>query len=125
MDDVATVQVTEEPPVSVSEQAPQPQPEAIVEEQAPDDANAVAGNSVELILLYSGDCWTEVTDAAGRRLFFGLGSDGRTVTLSGVEPLGVLLGNSKNVSVQVNGLDYNIPAANRRGNTARLTIYGQ
>ena len=67
----------------------------------------------------------QLRERLGRRLFFDLGSNGRTVTLSGVEPLGVLLGNSSNVSIRVNGFDYSIPAANRRGNTARLTIYGQ
>ena len=130
----ATVEIAEEPSdssleeqqaVSVVGPAPEPRPDAVVEEQTEADGNAVAGSSVELVLSYTGDCWTEVTDAAGRRLYFGLGSDGRTVTLNGVEPLGVLLGNSSNVSVRVNGLDYTIPAANRRGNTARLTIYGQ
>ncbi len=90
-----------------------------------DDDSIAAEGSVELTLSFSGDCWTEVTDATGRRLYFDLGTDGRSVTLSGVEPLGVLLGNSLNVSIQVNGFDYSIPAANRRGNTARLTIYGQ
>ncbi|MFQ5982984.1 MAG: DUF4115 domain-containing protein, partial [Woeseiaceae bacterium] len=89
-----------------------------------DDTVASAG-TVELMLSFSGDCWTEVSDASGRRLFFDLGTEGRTVTLTGVEPLGVLLGDSSNVSVRVNGFDYSIPAANRRGNTARLTIYSQ
>lgn len=87
--------------------------------------NVPAGDTVELILSFSGDCWTEVTDAAGQRLFFALGTDGRSVTLNGIAPLGVLLGSSTNVSIQVNGVDYTIPVANRRGNTARLTIYGQ
>lgn len=94
-------------------------------EAEPAVSETVIGNNVELALTFSGDCWTEVTDATGRRLFFDLGTDGRTVTLTGVEPLGVLFGNSSHVSVLVNGFDYRIPASSRRGDTARLTIYGQ
>jgi cytoskeleton protein RodZ len=101
------------------------EPESAEVLQASDTGGDPAAGNVELVLSFSDDCWTEVTDATGRRLFFDLGTDGRTVTLSGVEPLGVLLGNSLNVSIRVNGFDYRIPAANRRGNTARLTIYGQ
>ena len=115
----------EEPQITVVETTVES--EAVVEE-AQDSLgieNVPVGDNVELMLSFSGDCWTEVTDAAGRRLFFALGTDGRTVTLNGVEPLGVLLGSSSNVRMQVNGVDYRIPAANRRGNTARLTIYGQ
>jgi cytoskeleton protein RodZ len=77
---------------------------------------------VELRLTFTGDCWTEVTDAAGQRLYFGLGSAGRSVTMSGAPPLQVLLGNSANASLVVNGSDYPIPRSARRGDTARLTI---
>lgn len=71
---------------------------------------------------YSGDCWTEITDAAGERLFFGLGRAGRTVSVSGSPPLSVLFGNADNVSLEVNGAAYPITAANRRGLTARLSL---
>ena len=60
----------------------------------------------------------------GRRLFFGLGTDGRTVELSGEAPFNVLFGNADYVSVRVNGAERAISAAERRGNTARLTIAG-
>jgi len=119
----------EDPQVTVveatAEPTPEPEPDLQPGEEVADDENILAGSNVELELSYIGDSWTEVTDATGRRLYFDLGTDGRTVTLNGVEPLGVLLGNSANVSIRVNGFDYTIPAANRRGNTARLTIYGQ
>jgi len=84
-------------------------------------ATPVAGE-VRLTLSFTGDCWTEISDASGRRLFFNLGRDGRSVTVSGQAPLSVLFGNAENVSVRVNGTDYTISAADRRGETARLTI---
>ena len=86
-------------------------------------AQADAGPAaLQLSLVFSGDCWTEVSDADGARLFFGLGSAGRTITVSGAPPLRVLLGNSDNVVVQVDGADYQIAPGDRRGNTARFTL---
>lgn len=115
----------DDPQIAMVDTAPEPEPDLHVADVAPETENGAAEGSVELRLSFSGDCWTEVTDATGRRLYFDLGTEGRSVTLNGVEPLGVLLGNGSNVSIQVNGFDYSIPPANRRGNTARLTIYGQ
>lgn len=79
---------------------------------------------VELTLSFSGDCWTEVSDAAGDRLFFGLGRAGETVSVTGSAPLQVLLGNAANAALSVDGASFAIPASARRGDTARLTIDG-
>ncbi len=79
---------------------------------------------MRLSITYSGDCWTEITDASGRRLFFDLGKSGRTVNLTGEAPFNVLFGDAANVSLVVNGSPFEIPAGNRRGRTARLTITG-
>jgi cytoskeleton protein RodZ len=80
--------------------------------------------AMSLSITYSGDCWTEITDASGRRLFFALGKSGRTVDLTGAAPFNVLFGDAANVSLVVNGSAFDIPTANRRGRTARLTITG-
>lgn len=123
-DDEATADLAEEPLVFAGEPAPEAQFGLVAAEQIASDSNVAVGSSVELVLSFTGDCWTEVTDATGRRLYFDLGVEGRSVTLNGAEPLRVLLGKSSNVSVRVDGFDYSIPAANRRGNMARLTIFG-
>ena len=81
-----------------------------------------AAGEVRLDIRFSGDCWTEISDGSGRRLFFDLGRSGRTVRLNGEAPLAVLFGNADNVELSVNGDDYPIPATSRRGQTARLTI---
>ncbi len=120
-----TPEPADDPQIAIVESTAEPEAELQAATAPPETEDTPAVGSVDLRLSYSGDCWTEVTDATGRRLYFDLGTDGRSVTLNGVEPLGVLLGNSLNVSIQVNGFDYSIPGANRRGNTARLTIYGQ
>jgi len=94
------------------------------EEIAENAAQAPNDGQMQMLITYSGDCWTEISDAKGRRLFFGLGTDGRTVELSGEAPFNVLFGNAANVSIRVNGTERAISAAERRGNTARLTVSG-
>lgn len=77
---------------------------------------------VQLELAFNGDCWTEVSDGSGRRLFYDLGQAGNTISLSGDAPLRVILGDSNNVSVRVEGSDYTIPDSARTGRLARLTL---
>ncbi len=97
----------------------------LAEEPAEETESPTLGDGqMRILLTYSGDCWTEITDADGRRLFFDLGTDGRTVELSGAAPFNVLFGNAENVRIRVNGSERAIGAAERRGRTARLTIDG-
>jgi cytoskeleton protein RodZ len=77
---------------------------------------------VEMVLSFSGDCWTEVSDASGRRLYYDLGQAGRVVTLSGDAPLHVILGDGGNASITVDGRNYPIPASARSGRLARIDI---
>lgn len=87
---------------------------------------AAAGEGqLQISMTFSGDCWTEVTDANGERLFFGLGQAGQTVTRNGTPPLRALFGNADNVSVTVNGVDFPVAGRAGRGNTARVTIDDQ
>lgn len=99
-------------------------PEQVVIQDAPPQqtSTAVAVGQVRLTMTFSGDCWTEVSDANGRRLYFDLGQEGRSANVTGEAPLSVLFGNAENVSLRVNGSDYAISPADRRGETARLTI---
>jgi cytoskeleton protein RodZ len=85
---------------------------------------AAGDDDVRLSVTFAGDCWTEITDASGRRLFFQLGRSGRTVNVSGPGPLSVLFGDAANVELRVNGEDFTIPASARRGLTARFSIAG-
>ena len=99
--DVAVPEVEEEPAAPVDE---------------PDDGQ------VRIVASYTGDCWTEISDAGGNRLFFDLGKNGRTIDVSGEAPLNVLFGDAANVTLQVDGVDRPISTSERRGKTARLTI---
>ena len=112
---------------ALGEEPPDEEP-AAAEPEAPqtetESGPTLLDGQMRLLVTYSGDCWTEITDARGRRLFFGMGTDGRTVELSGDAPFNVLFGNVANVRLQVNGSDRPIADAERKGRTAKLTIPG-
>ena len=99
-----------------------PEPIAVQTSPPVTSTASLAAGHVRLTMTFSGDCWTEISDASGRRLFFDLGREGRNVNISGEAPLSVLFGNADNVRVRVNGMDYSISPADRRGETARLSI---
>jgi cytoskeleton protein RodZ len=109
----------------LEETAPQVVAPIIEEESQPEprDEPVIEAGQLHLLVTYSGDCWTEITDANGRRLLFALGQDGRTVELSGAEPFNVLFGNPANVSLRVNGEDRALPPT-RPGRPLRLTLSG-
>jgi len=98
--------------------------EPVVEDQTDETTQqaALGDSEVLLSLDFTGDCWTEISDATGRRLFFDMGRSGRTVELSGQAPFDVLFGNTENVSVRVDGSAYIVTPANPGSRTARLTI---
>ena len=121
---------------------PEPEPLVIAEDLPPPETIVVSSTAadfeseplvedvsllpqVHVELSFSGDCWTEVSDASGRRLFYDLGTAGRVVALAGDEPLQIVLGNSENVSINVEGRDYPISDYVRRGSITRLTINSQ
>jgi len=98
------------------------QNEPVVTVQEPVNSAPSSLPQVRVELTYTGDCWTEVSDASGKRLFYDLGAAGRVVPLRGDAPLRIVLGDSANVSITVEGRDYQIPSSARSGRLARLTI---
>jgi len=123
-EDVADDSATLEPAAAPDRSEPQATASIAVVAVPGADAPTIAEGQVRLLVTYTGDCWTEITDATGRRLFFGLGNNGRTVELSGAAPLNALFGDANNVSLEVNGSAFTIPASSRRGDTARVVIAG-
>lgn len=84
-----------------------------------------ASTELALTLYFRGDCWTEVTDATGARLYYDLGKTGRAVDLTGSAPVTLLLGDASQVDIEVNGRSFDIPAENIEGSLARLQINKQ
>ncbi len=127
----------EQPPTVRQPQAePAPQGEAMPQSSVPEPTQTViqdepepepaqqsgAAGEVALSLSFSGDCWTEITDATGQRLFFEMGRAGDSVELAGIPPFAVLFGNVDNVAVRVNGNDYPVSSSNPGSRMARVRI---
>jgi len=100
----------------------EPEPQPVASQAQPQVADRVDNGQVSLALSFTGDCWAEVSDATGQRLFFEMGRGGTSVSLTGVAPFTVLFGNVDNVLVQVDGIDYPVSSSSPGSRTARLTI---
>jgi cytoskeleton protein RodZ len=121
VDELEQVELPDQPVVIDTHVDVEPEPEPQSTQLPTVETDAL---EMSLSITYSGNCWTEVSDASGRRLFFDLGTSGRTVNLTGEAPFNVLFGDAANVSLVVNGASFDIPARDRRGQTARLTLTG-
>ena len=74
-----------------------------------------------LVLYVTDESWADVRDARGQRLIYETVAAGRVVTLEGVPPLQVFLGNAEGVRVELNGRDYDV-MRHKRGQIARFTL---
>lgn len=82
---------------------------------------AAAGASVRVKLEFTAPSWTEIYDAAGRRLFYGIAEAREVHTVAGAPPLEVTIGVASAVSVHVNDRSVVVP---RRANrdSARFVV---
>jgi len=110
-------------PVDAAPQAPAPQPASGAAEIEPAVVTAPADASrLAVTLAFTGECWAEVTDATGARLFYDLGTAGRTSSFAGVPPLRLVLGDVDAVTITVDGEPYTVPASVRRGQLATFSL---
>tara|TARA_R110001583_G_scaffold10698_9_gene49252 strand:+ start:45566 stop:46675 length:1110 start_codon:yes stop_codon:yes gene_type:complete len=58
------------------------------------------GAPESLSLVFNGECWTEVFDATGERIAFGLYSKGQVLSLSGLAPFKLKLGDPSAVEIE-------------------------
>jgi cytoskeleton protein RodZ len=77
---------------------------------------------IDAVFTYSGSSWTEVYDATGRRLLYGLPTAPATRKLQGVPPLSVMLGDASDVTIEVGGRAALISRFVRSDHTARFLI---
>ncbi|MGA7537798.1 MAG: RodZ domain-containing protein [Steroidobacteraceae bacterium] len=85
-------------------------------------AAAAPQGQIQAVLTYSGDSWTEVYDATGRRLLYGLAAGPATRRIEGVAPLSVVLGDASGVTLQVGGRAASIARFVRSDHIARFMI---
>lgn len=74
-----------------------------------------------LVLYVSDDSWAEVRDGSNQRLIYETVAAGRVVTLDGVAPFHVFLGNAEGVRVEIDGRPYDV-RRHKRGQVARFTL---
>lgn len=99
----------------------EPEPVTATPTAVPQSSRPVAtSGSVEL--RFSESCWYEVRDANGTRVAYGTAQPGLVRRLDGQRPLNVVLGVADAVSITVDGSEFVITPAMRRGRTARFEI---
>ncbi|WP_426141187.1 RodZ domain-containing protein [Pseudomonas sp. DWP3-1-2] len=103
------------PVTSVAPSAPVTAP--AVAEAAPE----VPAGAGQVVMQFTGDCWTQVTDAGNKTLFSGLKRKGDSLNVNGKPPLSVTLGNPPGVSVNYNGQPVDLSSFTN-GRTARLKL---
>lgn len=85
-------------------------------------ASASAQGEIDATFKYSADSWTEVYDATGRRLLYGMSTGPASRQLEGVPPLSVMLGDADAVTIEVGGHEAAISRFVRSDHTARFLI---
>jgi len=102
---------------------PAPVPDALPQAASPPSAPAAApGATIPLVFTFDEESWTEVTDARGERLFYGLAAGGRRAAVRGEPPFAVVLGNARAVRLLVDGEAYPIPTPGRQGGIVRFSV---
>ena len=94
-----------------------------VEEPSLNESEGVQAN-VELSTLtmeFSGECWVEVWDATGRRIYANLRNAGQRLSLRGVAPIDVKLGDGSTVKLAFNGSPV-LFASSKRTSVAHVTL---
>ncbi|MEQ3412698.1 cytoskeleton protein RodZ [Klebsiella aerogenes] len=88
-----------------------------------DQANAAtAASAQDLVMNFSADCWLEVSDATGKKLFSGLQRKGGNLNLSGQAPYKLKIGAPAAVQIQYLGKPVDLSRFIRTNQVARLTL---
>lgn len=106
------------PPAAPPSQTPQPAAAPAVDgatQTLPDSA------SPQLTFRFAGESWVEVRDAAGAVVFSGLGSAGSSRKIQGRPPFALVVGNAKDVRLELDGREIDLQA-HTRGTVARLKV---
>ncbi|GMR18254.1 MAG: hypothetical protein BMS9Abin33_0660 [Gammaproteobacteria bacterium] len=84
-------------------------------------APVVSVNKSEIILYVEEDSWADIRDSGNNKLIYETLTSGRVITLEGVPPFKVFLGNVKGVKLFYNGIEYDV-AQHQRGLVARFRL---
>ncbi|OSM97981.1 cytoskeleton protein RodZ [Lonsdalea populi] len=115
--------VTPAPAQTASPAQPSPAPSSMapaVETPAP----SMPASNV-LAMSFSADCWLEVVDSTGKKLFSGMQRNGGSLNLSGQPPYRLKIGAPAAVQIQYQGKPVDLSQYVRSNQVARLTLAGQ
>ncbi|MBN3263100.1 cytoskeleton protein RodZ [Pectobacterium brasiliense] len=85
------------------------------------DSNPVSAAHA-LVMTFTADCWLEVTDASGKKLFSGMQRNGGTLNLDGQSPYKLKIGAPAAVQIQFQGKPVDLTRFVRSSQVARLTL---
>ena len=97
-------------------------------QQMPVGAAAVSEPAADpnaVLLTFTGDCWLEVSDATGKKLFSGIQHSGGKLSLSGTAPYRLKIGAPSVVQVQYQNKPVDLSRFIRNNQVARLTLGAQ
>ncbi|MBA5205099.1 cytoskeleton protein RodZ [Pectobacterium aroidearum] len=141
----ATVTATPSTPSSVSSTTPSTAPSSQSPSQANTAQHQAVGNGLlgagavapaagtvaesnpvsaahALVMTFTADCWLEVTDASGKKLFSGMQRNGGTLNLDGQSPYKLKIGAPAAVQIQFQGKPVDLSRFVRSNQVARLTL---
>ena len=84
-------------------------------------APVVSEKKSEIILYVEEDSWADIRDSGNNKLIYETLTSGRVITLEGIPPFKVFLGNVKGVKLFYNGQEYDV-AQHQRGLVARFRL---
>ncbi|AIX72876.1 MAG: cytoskeleton protein RodZ [Mixta calida] len=84
-----------------------------------------AADANTVVLDFNADCWLEVTDASGKKLFSGMQRSGGKLSLSGTAPYRLKIGAPAAVQIHYQGQPVDLSRFIRTNQVARLTLGAQ
>jgi len=103
-------------PAATADNAVQPLP------SDPAGVAAALADPNALVMNFNADCWLEVTDATGKKLFSGLQRKDGTLNLAGQAPYKLKIGAPAAVQIQFQGKPVDLSRFIRTNQVARLTL---
>ncbi|MGL9760513.1 MAG: cytoskeleton protein RodZ [Symbiopectobacterium sp.] len=93
-----------------------------IESVASQSAPPVIDRGNTIAMTFSADCWLEVIDAAGKKLYSGVQRSGSVLNLSGQAPYRLKIGAPVAVQIQYQGKPVDLSRFVRSNQVARLTL---
>lgn len=112
--------VPSQAPVDNAQVTPAPTSGQLPTEQAAVEQSADASRG--LSIHFTAECWMEVTDASGKKLFSGLQRKDTTLNLAGKAPYKLKIGAPSAVQIQYQGKPVDLSRFIRTNQVARLTV---